>query len=53
MITMNGDLLTDLDFGKMYQTHLEKSAELTIATTSYVHKVPYLTHREDSFLASC
>ena len=40
-ITMNGDLLTGLDFGKMYQTHLDKSAELTIATTSYVHKVPY------------
>ena len=38
MITMNGDLLTDLDFGKMYQTHLEKSAELTIAKVDPIVK---------------
>ena len=40
-ITMNSDLLTDLDFSKMYQMHLDKSAELTVATTSYSYKVPY------------
>ena len=38
---MNGDLLTDLNFSKMYQTHLDKSAELTVATTGYDYKVPY------------
>jgi NDP-sugar pyrophosphorylase family protein len=40
-ITMNGDLLTDLDFDEMYQMHLDKSAELTVATTGYGYKVPY------------
>ena len=40
-ITMNGDLLTDLDFGKMYQAHLERNAELTMATTTYTVKSPY------------
>jgi len=40
-ITMNSDLLTDLDFSKMYQMHLDKSAELTVATTGYSYKVPY------------
>lgn len=40
-LTMNSDLLTDLDFGKMYQMHLDKSAELTVATTNYSYKIPY------------
>lgn len=40
-ITMNGDLLTDLDFTKMYQFHLDKLAELTMATTIYTIKLPY------------
>ena len=40
-ITMNGDLLTDLDFNKIYQAHLEKKAELTMATTTYTIKLPY------------
>ena len=40
-ITMNGDLLTDLDFGEMYQAHLEKNLELTMATTTHTIKSPY------------
>lgn len=40
-VTMNGDLLTDLDFSEMYQTHLDSSAELTMAITDYTVKVPY------------
>lgn len=40
-ITMNGDLLTDLDFSKMYKAHADKSSELTMATTSYDVTLPY------------
>ena len=40
-VAMNGDLLTDLDFGKMYQTHLDESHELTIATTIHTVELPY------------
>lgn len=40
-ITMNGDLLTDINFTEMYQEHLENSAELTMATTTYKVTLPY------------
>lgn len=40
-ITMNCDLLTDIDFSRMYQLHLEKSAELTMAVTTYKVSLPY------------
>ena len=40
-ITMNGDLLTDLDFNKMYQAHIEASAELTMATYTHTVEIPY------------
>jgi NDP-sugar pyrophosphorylase family protein len=40
-ITMNGDLLTDINLTEMYQEHLEKSAELTMATTTYKIQLPY------------
>lgn len=40
-ITMNGDLLTDLDFSRMYQTHISGSSELTMATTAYTVALPY------------
>lgn len=40
-VAMNGDLLTKLDFGMMYQTHLEKNAELTVGTVNHVIKFPY------------
>ncbi|MFC1717669.1 sugar phosphate nucleotidyltransferase [Candidatus Poribacteria bacterium] len=40
-VTMNGDLLTDLDFTKMYQAHLDQSSELTIATAGHTVTLPY------------
>lgn len=40
-VTMNGDLLTDLDFSQMYQAHVDRSAELTMAVTDYTIKLPY------------
>ena len=40
-VTMNGDLLTDLNFSKMYQKHIDESAELTIATTLHTITLPY------------
>lgn len=40
-VTMNGDLLTELDFTEMYQTHIDSSAELTVAVTGYATKLPY------------
>lgn len=52
-ITMNGDLLTDMDFRAMYQTHLDKSAELTVAVTSYSYKVPYgVINMQDNVITS-
>lgn len=40
-VTMNGDLLTDLNFSKMYQAHLDESSELTVATTTHTVTLPY------------
>jgi NDP-sugar pyrophosphorylase family protein len=40
-ITMNGDLLTDLDFNKMYHAHIETSAELTMATYTHTVEIPF------------
>lgn len=52
-ITMNGDLLTDMDFRAMYQMHLDKSAELTVAVTSYSYKVPYgVINMQGNFIKS-
>ncbi|HGE72054.1 TPA: hypothetical protein ENX78_14545, partial [Candidatus Poribacteria bacterium] len=52
-ITMNGDLLTDMDFRAMYQMHLDKSAELTVAVTSYSYKVPYgVINMQDNVIKS-
>ena len=40
-LTLNGDILTDIDFSKMYQAHLCTKAELTMATTVHTVKSPY------------
>ena len=40
-LTMNGDLLTNIDLTDMYQSHLESSAELTMATSDYTISSPY------------
>ncbi|UCE24902.1 MAG: NTP transferase domain-containing protein [Candidatus Zixiibacteriota bacterium] len=40
-LVANGDILTDLDFNKLYQHHLESEAGLTVATHQRRHKVDY------------
>lgn len=40
-ITMNGDLVTNLDFSKMYEAHLHTEAELTMATAIHTIESPY------------
>lgn len=40
-ITMNGDLLTNIDFADLYQAHLDSSAELTMATAVHTITSPY------------
>ena len=40
-ITMNGDLVTNINFSDLYQSHLESSAELTMATTTHTIPSPY------------
>jgi len=52
-ITMNGDLLTDLDFSKMYQKHSEESSELTVATANHNVEIPYgIIDMQDSKIAA-
>jgi len=52
-VTMNGDLLTDIDFSKMYNNHLNSSAELTMATKKYTVKIPYgVVYMENGNLSS-
>lgn len=52
-LTMNGDLLTNLNFDEMYKIHLDKSAELTVATTGYGYKVPYgVINMQDNIITS-
>jgi NDP-sugar pyrophosphorylase family protein len=40
-LVMNGDLLTDLDFSKLFQYHLKDSSLLTIATYSRKTKIDF------------
>jgi NDP-sugar pyrophosphorylase family protein len=40
-IVANGDVLTDLDIGSVYRTHLDRSAELTVATYEGTEKIDY------------
>lgn len=40
-LVMNGDLLTDLNFGELYKYHMNKSANLTIATYSRDTKIDF------------
>ena len=41
VLVMNSDLLTDLDFEKMYRHHRRTGATLTMACTTYTVSVPY------------
>ena len=40
-ITMNGDLLTKLNFKDMYTAHIDSSAELTVGVKDHTIKLPY------------
>ena len=52
-VTMNGDLLTDLDFSKMYRAHQDMSSEMTVATTGHAVKLPYgVIDMQDSKIVS-
>ena len=41
LLVMNGDILTELDFGAMLEYHREQGAELTLAVQTYDFQVPY------------
>lgn len=41
VLVMNSDLLTNIDFEKMYEHHITSQAVLTMAVTSYSVSVPY------------
>ncbi len=39
LLVMNGDILTDLDFGRFYQAHLDSGAEISVATYTKTVKI--------------
>lgn len=41
IIVINGDILTDLDFSKLIQHHLESHAAATMCVRSYDYRIPY------------
>lgn len=41
VLVMNSDLLTSINFEKMYEHHLQTEAALTMAVTTYTVSVPY------------
>lgn len=40
-LVVNGDIITDLDFRSVYDTHIQKSAQLTVVTCKRSHKMDY------------
>lgn len=40
-LVMNGDILTNLDFGQLYRTHMETQPPITVATYNRTMKVDY------------
>lgn len=40
-IVANGDILTDMDFRKLYEHHLKSKAKLTVATEKRLNKIDY------------
>lgn len=46
-LMMNGDLVTHLDFGKLYDFHREQRAEITVGTKAYQVQVPYGVVEDD------
>lgn len=43
----NADVLTDIDFGKMYKSHLKNNSDLTIASNEYRVSVPFAVFKMD------
>lgn len=41
LLVINGDILTDIDFGKMFEFHREQRADLTVGVRRYEFQVPY------------
>lgn len=41
ILIINGDILTDIDFSKIYEYHKKHKADLTIAVRPYEFQVPY------------
>ena len=37
----NADILTDIDFERMYKSHLESNSDLTVASNEYRISVPF------------
>ena len=53
-IVANGDILTDLDFKKLYNCHIENDALLTVATHQRFDKIDYgvIKSNEDNIITS-
>jgi NDP-sugar pyrophosphorylase family protein len=41
LLVINGDILTQMDFRKMFAYHQEQKAEMTVAVRRYAVEVPY------------
>ncbi|MDP9794598.1 NDP-sugar pyrophosphorylase family protein [Catenuloplanes nepalensis] len=40
-LVMNGDVLTDLDYGHLLRTHADSGAAVTVATSERVHRIDF------------
>jgi NDP-sugar pyrophosphorylase family protein len=47
-LVVNGDILTDLDFGLLFQYHLEQGAKLTVATHRRTDRIDYGVFETDA-----
>ena len=43
----NADILTDIDFERMYKSHLESNSDLTVASNEYRISVPFAVFKMD------
>ena len=47
-LVVNGDILTDLDFRKLADNHVNYSTNITVGTYKVKHKIAYgVIHRDD------
>ena len=47
-LVVNGDILTDLDFGQLFRFHLEQGAKLTVATHRRADRIDYGVFETDA-----